>query len=176
MTLFHFCLRPEQVFKLLAGLGRSLYCLLAILFLGTHVVPLLHQGCAMVVSWWYQCRTRVVPVRYSCYLIYSCLVPVLYLCGTYWNLGGTCVVPMWYMFNTCPCRPEQVNKLLHDLGRSLYIACWQYYLLVPGWYHFCISAVPGWYPCCSCLVQVLHQYGTSVLPFLYLCWQTWAGL
>ena len=135
----------------------------------------------MVISWWYQSRTRVVlvPVRYSCYLLYACLLPVLYLSGTCWHLCGTstCVVPMWYMCGTCPCRPEQVDKLLHDLGRSRYILLTgNMNLLVPGWYHCRTSEVPGWYPCCSCLVQVLHQYGTSVVPIWYLCWQTWAGL
>ena len=104
----------------------------------------------MVVPWWYQSRTRVVPVRFFCYLLYSCLVPVLYLSGTYWHLCGTCAVPMWYMCGTCPDRPEQVDKLLHDLGRSLYIARWQYYFVGTWW------------------VPLSHQCGTWVAPMLLL--------
>ena len=109
---------------------------------------------------------------------------MLYLCGTSWHLGGTYVVPMWYMFDTCPCRPEQVFKLLHDLGRSLYIACWQYYLLVPGWYHvvcgtwvvpmllmFGTSAASVWYQCGTHLVFMLTDLGRSSN-----CRQTCAGL
>ena len=110
---------------------------------GTIVAPGLCHGGILVVPVSYQCGTCLVFLL----LVYSCLVPVLYLCGTYWHLEGTCVVPMWYMFVTCPCRPEHVNKLLHVLGRSLYIARWQYYLLVPGWYHSGSCVVPGWYPC-----------------------------
>jgi hypothetical protein len=80
-----------------------------------------------VVPWWYQSRTRVVPLG-----IYDiCFVLELYLSGTYRYLSGTFVIPMWYMCGTCPCRPEQVFKLLQDLGRSLY--CMLAILLFGTW-------------------------------------------
>jgi hypothetical protein len=79
---------------------------------------------------------------------------------------GTSVVPLWYMCGTCPDRPEQVDKLLHDLGRSPHIARWQHYFAGTWWvplsYQCGTHVALVWYKCCISMIQMWHSLGFLV--------------
>ena len=140
----------------------------------------------MVVSWWYQCHTCVAPVWCSCYLLFL----VWYLCCTCVVLTGTWGVPVLYLCGTCslPVLADlsmSINCCMSLAGLFILLAgnitCWCLVgtILVLVWYL-------GGTLVCSCLVQVLHQFGNQcVTHFVFMladlgrslnCWQTCAGL